>query len=86
VRVRAQTTVSGIRGAPETARPGGARTSRRGDGLLLSGERFPRALPDDRALRASAIPEDCAVTDQRRGYADLEPYRDRAEYDLGMSI
>src|SRR5216683_4439630 len=34
---------------------------------------------------ASAIPEDCSVTDWPLSYADLEPYYDRAEYDLGVS-
>ncbi len=34
---------------------------------------------------AAAIPEDCSVTDWPLSYADLEPYYDRAEYDLGVS-
>src|SRR3954454_7887245 len=34
---------------------------------------------------ASAIPEDCSVTDWPLSYADLEPYYDRAEYELGVS-
>src|SRR4029077_19507183 len=34
---------------------------------------------------ASAIPEDCSVTDWPLSYADLEPFYDRAEYDLGVS-
>ena len=34
---------------------------------------------------ASAIPEDCSLTDWPLSYADLEPYYDRAEYDLGVS-
>src|SRR3984893_13972753 len=34
---------------------------------------------------ASAIPEDCSVIDWPLSYADLEPYYDRAEYDLGVS-
>jgi len=32
-----------------------------------------------------AIPEDSSVTDWPLSYADLEPYYDRAEYDLGVS-
>src|SRR3979490_2253344 len=34
---------------------------------------------------ASAIPADCSLTDWPLSYADLEPYYDRAEYDLGVS-
>jgi gluconate 2-dehydrogenase alpha chain len=34
---------------------------------------------------AKAIPEDCSLTDWPLSYADLEPYYDRAEYDLGVS-
>src|SRR5215813_11878145 len=34
---------------------------------------------------ASAIPDDCSVTDWPLSYADLEPYYDRAEYELGVS-
>src|SRR5580692_8286292 len=34
---------------------------------------------------AAAIPEDCSLTDWPLSYADLEPYYDRAEYDLGVS-
>src|SRR6202140_1104217 len=34
---------------------------------------------------ASAIPEDCSLTDWPLSYADLEPFYDRAEYDLGVS-
>ncbi len=34
---------------------------------------------------ASAIPEDSSVIDWPIGYADLEPYYDRAEYELGVS-
>ena len=34
---------------------------------------------------ASAIPEDSAVVDWPMSYADLEPFYDRAEYDLGIS-
>jgi choline dehydrogenase-like flavoprotein len=34
---------------------------------------------------ASAIPEDCSVIDWPLSYADLEPFYDRAEYDLGVS-
>src|SRR6516164_4438944 len=33
----------------------------------------------------SAIPDDCSVIDWPLGYADLEPYYDRAEYELGVS-
>jgi gluconate 2-dehydrogenase alpha chain len=34
---------------------------------------------------ASAIPEDSSLIDWPLAYADLEPYYDRAEYDLGVS-
>src|SRR3954467_4150618 len=34
---------------------------------------------------ASAIPEDCSVIDWPVSYAELEPFYDRAEYDLGVS-
>src|SRR5580700_2467161 len=34
---------------------------------------------------ASAIPEDSAVVDWPMSYAELEPFYDRAEYDLGIS-
>src|SRR5712672_3113197 len=34
---------------------------------------------------AAAIPEDCSLTDWPLSYTDLEPYYDRAEYDLGVS-
>src|SRR6266581_5694987 len=34
---------------------------------------------------ASAIPEDSSVIDWPVSYAELEPYYDRAEYDLGVS-
>jgi gluconate 2-dehydrogenase alpha chain len=34
---------------------------------------------------AAAIPEDSSLTDWPLGYADLEPYYDRAEYELGVS-
>src|ERR1700756_5467065 len=34
---------------------------------------------------AAAIPDDCSVIDWPLAYADLEPYYDRAEYDLGVS-
>src|SRR6266545_4675020 len=34
---------------------------------------------------ASAIPEDSSVTDWPLSYAELEPYYDRAEYELGVS-
>ena len=34
---------------------------------------------------ASAIPADSSLTDWPLGYADLEPYYDRAEYELGVS-
>ena len=34
---------------------------------------------------AAAIPQDCSLTDWPLSYADLEPYYDRAEYDLGVS-
>src|ERR1700724_2075068 len=34
---------------------------------------------------ASAIPEDSSLTDWPLGYADLEPFYDRAEYELGVS-
>ena len=34
---------------------------------------------------ASAIPEDSSLADWPLSYADLEPYYDRAEYDLGVS-
>src|SRR5580765_5071420 len=34
---------------------------------------------------ASAIPQDCSVIDWPLSYADLEPFYDRAEYDLGVS-
>src|SRR5215471_6815060 len=34
---------------------------------------------------ASAIPEDSSVIDWPVSYADLEPFYDRAEYDLGVS-
>src|SRR5215467_12962467 len=34
---------------------------------------------------ASAIPEDCSVIDWPLSYAELEPFYDRAEYDLGVS-
>src|SRR3989442_1207996 len=34
---------------------------------------------------ASAIPHDCSVIDWPLGYAELEPYYDRAEYELGVS-
>src|ERR1700758_333438 len=33
---------------------------------------------------ASAIPEDSSLIDWPLSYADLEPYYDRAEYDLGV--
>ncbi len=33
----------------------------------------------------SAIPEDCSVIDWPLSYAELEPFYDRAEYDLGVS-
>src|ERR1700726_2555734 len=33
----------------------------------------------------AAIPEDCSLTDWPLSYADLEPYYDRAEYELGVS-
>src|ERR1041384_6124352 len=34
---------------------------------------------------ASAIPADCSVTDWPLSYTELEPYYDRAEYELGVS-
>jgi gluconate 2-dehydrogenase alpha chain len=34
---------------------------------------------------ATAIPEDSSLADWPLSYADLEPYYDRAEYDLGVS-
>src|SRR5579871_5992723 len=34
---------------------------------------------------ARAIPEDSSLTDWPLSYADLEPYYDRAEYELGVS-
>src|SRR5262249_25049496 len=34
---------------------------------------------------ASAIPDDSSLIDWPLSYADLEPYYDRAEYDLGVS-
>src|SRR3982075_3229066 len=34
---------------------------------------------------AGALPEDCSLTDWPVSYADLEPYYDRAEYELGVS-
>jgi gluconate 2-dehydrogenase alpha chain len=34
---------------------------------------------------ASAIPQDSSLTDWPLSYADLEPYYDRAEYELGVS-
>jgi gluconate 2-dehydrogenase alpha chain len=34
---------------------------------------------------ASAIPADSSLADWPLGYADLEPYYDRAEYELGVS-
>jgi gluconate 2-dehydrogenase alpha chain len=34
---------------------------------------------------ASAIPEDSSVTDWPLSYADLEPFYDRAEYEIGVS-
>ena len=34
---------------------------------------------------ASAIPEDSSLTDWPLTYADLEPYYDRAEYEIGVS-
>src|SRR5262249_14063778 len=34
---------------------------------------------------ASAIPEDSSVIDWPLSYADLEPFYDRAEYELGVS-
>ena len=34
---------------------------------------------------AAAIPEDSSLVDWPLSYADLEPYYDRAEYDLGVS-
>jgi len=34
---------------------------------------------------ASAIPEDSSLVDWPLSYADLEPYYDRAEYELGVS-
>jgi choline dehydrogenase-like flavoprotein len=34
---------------------------------------------------ASAIPADSSLTDWPLSYTDLEPYYDRAEYDLGVS-
>jgi gluconate 2-dehydrogenase alpha chain len=34
---------------------------------------------------ASAIPTDSSLADWPLSYADLEPYYDRAEYDLGVS-
>jgi gluconate 2-dehydrogenase alpha chain len=34
---------------------------------------------------ASAIPEDSSVADWPLSYADLEPYYDRAEYEIGVS-
>src|SRR5580700_9076212 len=34
---------------------------------------------------AAAMPEDCSAIDWPVSYADLEPYYDRAEYDLGVS-
>ena len=34
---------------------------------------------------ASAIPEDCSVIDWPLSYADLEPYYDRTEYEIGVS-
>src|SRR6202047_2642796 len=34
---------------------------------------------------AAAIPQDCSITDWPLRYDDLEPYYDRAEYDLGVS-
>src|ERR1700680_3911628 len=33
----------------------------------------------------AAIPQDCSLTDWPLRYTDLEPYYDRAEYDLGVS-
>src|SRR5262249_18675201 len=34
---------------------------------------------------ASAIPQDSSLTDWPLSYADLEPFYDRAEYELGVS-
>ena len=34
---------------------------------------------------ASAIPADSSLADWPLGYAELEPYYDRAEYELGVS-
>jgi gluconate 2-dehydrogenase alpha chain len=34
---------------------------------------------------AAAIPEDSSLADWPLGYADLEPYYDRAEYEIGVS-
>ena len=47
--------------------------------------RFPRALADGGALRSVRIPEDSSLADWPLSYADLEPYYDRAEYELGVS-
>jgi gluconate 2-dehydrogenase alpha chain len=34
---------------------------------------------------AAAVPDDCSVTDWPVSYAELEPYYDRAEYEIGVS-
>ena len=53
--------------------------------VALSRGRLPRALADHRALRRAAIPADSSLADWPLSYADLEPYYDRAEYELGVS-
>ena len=54
--------------------------------MALSRGRFPRALGDHRALRHSGDPgEFIRSSTGRCRYADLEPYYERAEYELGVS-
>src|SRR5437588_3035792 len=64
-----------------------------GGGTVHYGSVSWRVLEDDFGARsqtigrygASAIPEDSSLTDWPLSYADLEPYYDRAEYELGVS-
>src|SRR5438874_886247 len=79
--------------APATAIPMQNYGNQAGGGTVHYGAVSWRMHEDDFRARshtierygAKAIPEDSSIADWRLSYADLEPYYDRAEYELGVS-
>src|ERR1700746_1772476 len=79
--------------APATAIPVQNYGNQAGGGTVHYGAVSWRLHEDDFRARshtiarygASAIPEHSSLADWPLSYADLEPYYDRAEYDLGVS-